>query len=191
MDIGNVEDRIWEERIADALIRRRESIPYAAPSAIYYSYIGPINQDKVHSIVSEIEQVMIAAEVGKAKVKKTFTILLEGLQNMAIHSTSASGMRYVGVDVSAIGEDILIQILGLADAHAVDKVTRAVSRLNAMDRVEIKAHYLDVMENGEMSAKGGAGLGLITMVMKSKEGMEVASQSEYDNLHILVHDLKV
>jgi hypothetical protein len=191
MDNGNIEDSIWEERIADALARRREANPSDASSTIYYAYVGPVNQDKVHSLVSEIEEILIEAEVGKAKVKKTFTILLEGLQNMAIHSTSASGTRYVGLEVSALADDINIQILGLADAEAVEKVTQVVSRLNAMDRAEIKSHYLNVMENGEMSAKGGAGLGLITMVMKSKEGMEVASQSVHGNMHILAHDLKV
>ena len=191
MDNGNIEDRIWEERISDVLTLRRESNPSAASATILYSYVGPINQDKVHSLVSEIEEILIEAEVGKAKVKKTFTILLEGLQNMAIHSTAASGTRYVGLEVSAFAADINIQILGLADALALDKVTQAVSRLNAMERPEIKAHYLDVMENGEMSAKGGAGLGLITMVMKSKEGMIVTSQSANDGIHILAHSLKV
>ncbi|NND94478.1 MAG: hypothetical protein HKN45_06390 [Flavobacteriales bacterium] len=158
---------------------------------VLYSYVGIIDQDKVHVIVSEIEQLLIAADIPKGQVKKTFTILVEGLQNMAIHSADTSGQRSIGLELVRVGENIGIHILGLADDKAVAKVKNAVDKLNLMDRAEIKSHYLNVMEHGVISAKGGAGLGLITMVMKSSGGMKIDSQTDCNGLHILSQTLEV
>ena len=47
-------------------------------------------------------------------------------------------------------------------------MNKAVNRLNKEDSTGIKKIYLDTLTNGEISKKGGAGLGIITMAMKSK-----------------------
>lgn len=190
MDNGNVSSSGWQEQMTAFLDRKGRSSADAT-AQVLYSYVGIIDMDKVHVIISEIEQLLIASEIPKAKVKKTFTILLEGLQNMAIHSVTVNGERSVGLELVKIDENIGIRILGVTDEKGLDRVRAAVDDLNQMERAEIKSHYLNVMDNGIISAKGGAGLGLITMVMKSDGGMEIEGLKSQDDLFILSHSLEV
>ncbi len=184
---GHIKDSGWKDRLSTFLERKRIS----TAAEVLYSYVGVIDQEKVHQIVAEVENILLDSEMPKGKVKKTFNILLEGLQNMAIHSADIQGDHIVGLSVSELDGDILIRIIGLTRPQTLLKVKEAVAKLNAMERTELKAHYLDVMENGELSAKGGAGLGLITMVLKSADGMVIESQVEKDDLCILSQSLRV
>ena len=56
----------------------------------------------------------------------------------------------------------------LISNHKTDSIIEAINRLNNEDQAGVKQIYLKTLTNGEISEKGGAGLGIITMAMKSK-----------------------
>jgi hypothetical protein len=58
-----------------------------------------------------------------------------------------------------------------------------------MDKVQVKELYLSVLTNGVISNKGGAGLGFITMSMKSLNQLD-GSFVEIDD-EISHYDLKI
>jgi len=47
------------------------------------------------------------------------------------------------------------------------RLKERIEKINSLTREELKAHYLDTIENNEMSPEGNAGLGLIEMAKKS------------------------
>ncbi len=51
-----------------------------------------------------------------------------------------------------------------------------------MERDEVKGLYMDTLSNGIMSSKGGAGLGFITMSLKSNNRIDYEKESVSDDL---------
>ena len=54
----------------------------------------------------------------------------------------------------------------------VELMEGRLDRINAMDKDELKMYYKEVLNNGEMSAKGGGGLGMIDIARKSGKKLE-------------------
>ncbi|MBK9591435.1 MAG: hypothetical protein IPO32_07990 [Crocinitomicaceae bacterium] len=56
------------------------------------------------------------------------------------------------------------------------KIIERIDTLNEMDPDQVKELYMEVLSNGIMSNKGGAGLGFITMALKAKSKINYESQ---------------
>ena len=55
----------------------------------------------------------------------------------------------------------------------------------------MKEIYIDTLTNGEISKKGGAGLGIITMAMKSKNKIEYDFKAVNAELSIITIEIKI
>ncbi len=150
-----------------------------------WKWSGEMDAAKVHVITQEVEQALLGIGVQKQVQKRTFTILIEGLQNILIHSLQNGGSPLYGLGVAYLHEKVKILLIGLADTAHVEKVSGLVEALNRMDASALKEHYRFTMNNGRISEKGGAGLGLITMVMKSEGGMELRRKKLDPGLYLL------
>ena len=51
----------------------------------------------------------------------------------------------------------------------VSTVTEKIDFINSLNKDELKQHYKKMLSNGEMSEKGGGGLGFIDIAKKSGE----------------------
>jgi hypothetical protein len=56
----------------------------------------------------------------------------------------------------------------IVDKAAKEKIEQKLNTIKRLDDKELKALYLDILNNQEISKKGGAGLGFIEMARKSK-----------------------
>ena len=54
----------------------------------------------------------------------------------------------------------------------VEMMKGRLDRINEMDKDQLKLYYKEVLNNGEMSAKGGGGLGMIDIARKSGKKLE-------------------
>lgn len=141
----------------------------AAGRQVVFSHFGEFSQELVNSITLDLENLMLEAGDKKGAIKRVFNILVEALQNIRIHGEKdADGNHGSFVVISRGEEDYLITTGNLATNEAAEMISGRVVNLNKFDAVELKQHYMEVLTNGVMSKKGGAGLGLITMAMKSK-----------------------
>ncbi|NND94541.1 MAG: hypothetical protein HKN45_06710 [Flavobacteriales bacterium] len=163
---------------------------YKDESKTIFSFVGLLSNELIQEIVREVESKLIDKGLKKSTVKRTFTILIEGLQNAYIHGLQSDEGKYLGLLVSNLGEQVHIQILGITDKKNFEKVSELVKDLNSMTPKELKAHYIDVMTNGKMSAKGGAGLGLITMALKSNAGIVLEHHELSDSRLVISSRLK-
>lgn len=193
MNDRQLDSKVLIDRIEALLKSQRAADSKAICAEVLYKYVGEVDFDKVQAIAVEVEEELIQRSVSKGSVKKAFNVLIEGLQNLIHHSFKVNGKDILGLQIcrSEADDNIMIRIMGLSLSESVDGVIASVNELNTMDRPTIKAHYLDVMENGELSEKGGAGLGLITMVMKSKEGLTLTRFPLEPGLCLLDHFMVV
>jgi len=137
-------------------------------NSVQVAHFGPLNQDLVNSFTLSTEDFMISAGDKKTLVKRVFSILIEGLQNILLHGKKWDHEQQALIIVAFNDKAYRIALGNLTDISEKEKLASYLDRLNSMDEEEVKAFYLETLNNGLISDKGGAGLGFITMRMKSK-----------------------
>ncbi|MGE0569108.1 MAG: SiaB family protein kinase [Bacteroidia bacterium] len=133
------------------------------------AYDGVLNTETISRLEGEIEQKIIELNVPKAALKKIFFICVESLQNMLIHGHKDTlGAQHNYFLVYKRKGQIKIETANLINNSAIDKLKKDLTTINSFeDPAELKAYYINHLENNELSEKGGAGLGFITIGMKS------------------------
>lgn len=106
--------------------------------------------------------------------KKVFNVMVECLQNISRHgqkdeTSLVSSIFIIGRDET----DRFFILSGNVVAKKDEKELRAkLDRVNQMTEEELHQSYLDIIDDGKMSDKGGAGLGLIDIVRKSRSKIQ-------------------
>lgn len=135
---------------------------------------------------------MFEAGDKKGTIKRMFSILVEGLQNVRIHGEKDEDGNQISFLIIAQDEnEYLVTIANLVRNEVLDNIIERVDELNEMDEAEVKAYYMDTLTNGIMSKKGGAGLGFITMAMKSKNKLNYIPEQVSDDLTCFSLEVKI
>jgi len=146
-------------------------------------HYGEFSQDLVNQISNDIEEYMINSSDKKGLVKRMFGILVEGLQNIRLHGEKAPDGHQTSFSVVAQNEDnYRIAIGNLISDKNKDNISKRIAEVNERDAAGVKQLYMDVLTNGIISSKGGAGLGFITMAMKSKNKLDFYMDEAGDGL---------
>jgi hypothetical protein len=73
----------------------------------------------------------------------------------------------------------------------VKELVEDINHINTLDKVELKSLYLKKLDNGQISKKGGAGLGLIIMAMKSKNKISCESFKVNNEFSMVLFKTKI
>lgn len=154
-----------------------------ANGKIIVSHFGEFSQDLVNSLSTSIEDMMLESGDKKGVVKRMFSILVEGLQNIRIHGERDEDGNQVSFLIVLQNEDNYKVTFGnLISRTNIEGIIERIDSLNKMETAEVKELYMEVLSNGIMSNKGGAGLGFITMSLKSKNKIGYISEEVSDDL---------
>ena len=136
--------------------------------SIVISHCGTFSQDLINSLVVRNEELMKCSGDKKAIVKRAFSILIEGLQNIRIHGRSdEQGNQLSFLIVAKAADRYCLNFSNLVDYSIIQSIESQIHKLNLMNIDEVKELYTSVLTESGFSEKGGAGLGFITMKMKS------------------------
>lgn len=154
-----------------------------ANGKIIVSHFGEFSQDLVNSLSTGIEDTMLESGDKKGVVKRMFSILVEGLQNIRIHGERDEDNNQISFLIVLQTEDEYKVTFGnLVKSQNTYKIIERIDTLNQMEPDQVKELYMEVLSNGIMSNKGGAGLGFITMALKAKSKINYESQEVSDEL---------
>ena len=133
------------------------------------AYDGVLNPETISRLEAEIESRILEKGLPKIVVKKIFFICIESLQNMYLHGEKDStGERHNFFILFITAKAIRLITANLIANGAIDKLRNHINRINSFDDpADLKTYYLEHLESNELSDKGGAGLGFITIGMKS------------------------
>ena len=149
---------------------------------IIFSHIGLFSQDFVNSIAATLESIMIASEDRKPVIKRMFSILIEGLQNIRVHSSKMEEEFSLGfVIVSKSENHYSIQFGNIITRQEEDGLARNLDYLNDATQEKLKEMYYGILTNGLFSEKGGAGLGFLTMKIKSDQPIDFIFEEVDEN----------
>lgn len=153
---------------------------------IIVSHFGEFSLDLVNSLATSIEDIMVEAGDKKNTVRRTFSIIIEALQNIRIHGerdSSQNQLSYLIVSQKSNAYKIIIG--NLVNRKNLALLTERIDMLNELDPDAIKELYMETLSNGIMSDKGGAGLGFITISLKSQNKMNYSTEYVSDDLAFL------
>lgn len=149
---------------------------------ILLSFKGVVTSDLMTSILQIMESKMSYLEESPKIRKKVFNVLVECLQNL-YHHIDESEPGYESrnelwdarsaVFLIAREEDYFhIRTGNYIDKYSAEALTLKLEKINGMDRDALKVHYQEVLNTGDISGKGTAGLGLIDIARKSGNKLE-------------------
>lgn len=147
----------------------KDQLDQGGSQDIVVDHFGEFTQDFVNSLTESVEEIMRERGDKKGTIKRMFNILVEALQNVRIHGEKdVNGKQIAFLLVAGDDDKYNVILSNLVKKDNVDGLLGRIDRLNEMDDVQVKEEYMSVLDNGIISNKGGAGLGFITMKMKSK-----------------------
>ena len=135
-----------------------------------YIYRGSFNDDIADSIL-DLTEVSLNTEEQSSKIKKrVYAIMVEGLQNITRHQDSSPNVKNDNKSIfviQKIDEKFFITTGNIIEKENIDNIKNLIEKINKLNKEELKVYYKQVLNEGSISDKGGAGLGLIDMAKKS------------------------
>jgi uncharacterized protein DUF6272 len=137
--------------------------------SVLVSFNGTLSQEQVAKLETEVETKIVEAGVAKGPLKKIFFISVETLQNMLIHGNKdGEGKQYNFFILRKNGVKTHITSANLIQNKNITGLENSMKTINEFeDAAALKQYYMGHLENNQLSEKGGAGLGFITIAMKS------------------------
>jgi len=145
---------------------------------IMLSFKGEVTSDLLTSILQIMESKMEVLDESPKIKKKVYNILVECLQNLYHHIDEDDTLTAANeksalfmIRKSDEGEYSIMTGNYIANEN-VNYLKSKLDKINSMDKEELKDYYKEVLNNGEMSAKGGGGLGMIDIARKSGKKLD-------------------
>lgn len=136
-----------------------------------FIFNGDVSDDITDGIIRITEYNVNNFEALAKLSRRISFIMVECFQNVVRHGVKleedqtekSSGLFAARL----MGDANYVSSINLIDAQEVALLSNKLNRLNAIEKDKLKALYLEVLNNDELSAKGGAGLGLIQLARKA------------------------
>ena len=163
---------------------------------IMLSFKGEVTSDLLTSILQIMESKMDTLEEPPVVKKKVYNILVECLQNLYHHLESDDLTTPIN-EKSALfmikkqNDEYSIMTGNYMVKDNVEPMKKRLDTINAMDSLQLKTYYKEVLNNGEMSSKGGGGLGMIDIARKSGKKLEYRFDNVDDKLTFFSLNVKV
>lgn len=148
------------------------------------SFKGVVTPDLLSSVLQIMESKLGALEKSLRTRKKVYNVLVECLQNLYHHNEDTNTNKDQDLD-SLFSKSALLMIAKQDDYYEVktgnyidrDKaknLEQKIIEINKLNKEELREMYKSVLNHGQLSNKGTAGLGLIDIARKSGNKLEYA-----------------
>ena len=173
---------------------------------IMLSFKGDITSELLTSILQIMESKLSNMEEPPKIKRKVYNVLVECLQNLYHHMDEVPRVSVPVPDGSSEEgkkERSAIFMIGKVNADYriitgnymfstnVDKLKGRIDKVNSLDKDQLKAYYKEVLDNGEMSDKGGGGLGMIDIARKSGQKLEYNFMSIDEDCSFFTLNIKI
>jgi hypothetical protein len=132
-----------------------------------FVYRGEITEKNAYILLTLLENEMKDNSYEAIGRKRLFMYVLENLQNIAKHGDHAGHMGMSLVAYSKTDEGYTITTGNIISSDQVDDLKERLEMVNRLGIEETKALYREILCTKEFTDKGGAGLGLIEMAVKT------------------------
>jgi hypothetical protein len=149
-------------------------------------YEGEFTQEITKSVLAMAERNMESVGEELNIKRKVFNVMVECLQNICKHADDISLEESLkNSAIFMIGKHANEYIITSGNPIANDKISglsKKLEQINGLDKEGLKALYKEIIKNGDLSDKGGAGLGFVDMARKSGQKLEYDFQPINDSI---------
>jgi len=135
-----------------------------------YIYRGEFTQNLQQHILSLAEKNIDKEKISSKIKKRVFHIMVESIQNISRHGDAHDEYEETTSSLFSIQKHnkwYYVTTGNVIENSKVENLRSKLEKINSLSGDELDKFYREVLGNGQLSAKGGAGLGLIEMVRKS------------------------
>lgn len=134
-----------------------------------YIYRGYFDSDITNYIISLAEKNIIESKIQAKTKKRVFHIMVESVQNITRHQDFSDEelAQTAFFVIQKNGPIFYITTGNVINVEDIEPLAQKLEQVNSLDKDELTQAYLDILNDGKISEKGGAGLGLIEIVRKS------------------------
>jgi len=134
---------------------------------LLFVYRGDVTERNSLPLITLLENEMKDDSFGFIGQKRLFMFVLESLQNIAKHGDHNKYREMSLVTYSKKDEGYTITTGNIVSSNQVNNLKNRLNEVNSLDIKEIKNLYRKILDTSEFTKKGGAGLGLIEMAIKT------------------------
>lgn len=164
---------------------------------VILSFKGMMTSELLTNILQIMESKLDSFEERPKIKKKVFNILVECLQNLYHHideedmGKASKNERNSLFMIAKTKSTYSITTGNYIRPNEVEALQNRLDLINGMNREELKTYYKKVLNEGTMSDKGTAGLGMIDIARKSGKKLEYSFSSINDNLTFFSLSVKI
>ncbi len=159
---------------------------------VLISFFGHFSQSRVNQLLEKMEASLSLLNESKRSAKRVFSITVEGLQNIKLHGSKTIDGHLLGVFMLSYDKkEYDLRFGNLINSKDKEHLEAEIKKINLMSSEELRSYHKEILFNGDVSIKGGAGLGIIITGMKTshKMLMDIVHLSDdlyFYNLHLSV-----
>lgn len=159
---------------------------------IILTYLGDITPDITNALLKAIKNDNSKFEEEVAVKKKVYKIIVECLENICRHSEKVEKKLSQSIFLLGRDENNYYIITGnYILGNQVDSIKTVLEQVNSMNKDQIKEKYREILSEGKISEKGGAGLGIIDIAMKSDNKIEYEFVPVENNISFYIFKVSV
>jgi hypothetical protein len=153
-------------------------------------YEGEFTQEITKTVLSMAERNMDSFGEESSIKRKVFNVMVECLQNIVKHADEFNNITELkNAAIFMIGKEADEYIIVSGNpivSGKVDLLRSKLNEINNLDKEGLKALYKEIIKNGDLSEKGGAGLGFVDMARKSGHKLEFDFEPIENNAHFFM-----
>jgi hypothetical protein len=146
-----------------------------------YIYRGKFTKNITANLLALTETNLEKATDTQKLKKKIYFVMVECLQNITKHQDKIKdtlGEESAILVIQKKEKKYFITTGNIIENSHIHKLSDQLEKVNSLTADELKVYYQEMLINGEISSKGGAGLGLIAMARKT------GTKLSYDFQHV-------
>ena len=160
-----------------------------------FIFNGDVSDDITDGIIRITEFNVNNFEMLAKMSRRISFIMVECFQNVVRHGAKSpdSDQDKSGGLFAArlLGDANYVSSINMIDMKEVELLREKLNQLNSIEKDKLKALYLEVLNNEQLSAKGGAGLGLIQLARKAGQPISYDFEDISDQLSNFYLSLKL
>lgn len=159
---------------------------------LFLSYIGNVTKDIADALLKSLKNNDLGVEGELHIKKKVYNIMVECLENICRHSDSFDHSLPPSIVLLGKSTGHYFIISGnFVYIDQIDNIREMIAGINSLDKEGIKEKYREILSKREISEKGGAGLGMYDIAIKSGNPLECDFRQTGDSICLYVLKVKV